>query len=99
MGFVTYGRVLSHMGSAKIHLGFVKYGLGICQIWGAQKGQSASITWTLPCSVQFYFVGFVKHGMGFVTYGLKKDSLSFCHKWMDFVMDFVIYWLYSGTTT
>ena len=45
LGFVIYGCFfLLHMGSAKIHLGFVKYGLGICQIWGAQKGQSASIT-------------------------------------------------------
>ena len=35
--------------------------------------------------MQFYFVGFVKYGLVFVTYGVKKDSFEFCHIWVGFV--------------
>ena len=44
-------------------------------------------------------LGFVKYGLDFVTYGVKKDSVRFCHIWANFVKSFVIYGQYSASTT
>ena len=50
-------------------MGFVIYG------WGLSHMGSAKIP----------LVFFFKYGLGFVTYGVKKDSFGFCLIWVGFV--------------
>ena len=70
---------------AVFYLGFVTW-IGVCQIW---VGYLEFVTWIGVCQIW----------AGFVTYGVKKDSVRFCHIWVNLVRGFVIYGQYSAAAT
>ena len=75
---------------------------GVCHIGGQQRyiwvWSNMGLVLSLMGSEKIR-LGFVKYGLDFVTYGVKKDSVQFCHIWLGFVMGFVIYGQYSAATT